>query len=181
MAINQVYTNALLCAPTELRRIFRSYEDVSKKIINSKWSKTFNIVCLKENIVPHYVCNKKIDPAICNSQDNISYQRSIIEKEVEDQAKKLEYLNEKKENIYSELLNSTLDDDVRQDIFNSLEADLDNSERAKKLGIIKKLNRLYNGKKNFFKENLLKIIFRRKFDLFLKIGRILSLYKENSA
>lgn len=57
MTINERYTNALQLAPAELKKLFRNYEDTLKKIVNTKWSITFNDVCVKENIVPEYVRN----------------------------------------------------------------------------------------------------------------------------
>ena len=38
----------------EAKNIFRKFEKINKKIIDAKWSKTFNEVCLKEDLWPTY-------------------------------------------------------------------------------------------------------------------------------
>ena len=38
----------------ESRKIFRKFEGINKKIIESNWSKNFNKICLKENLWPTY-------------------------------------------------------------------------------------------------------------------------------
>ena len=38
----------------ESRNIFRKYEKIDKKIIDSKWSKNFNEICLQEDLWPTY-------------------------------------------------------------------------------------------------------------------------------
>ena len=47
------YIDLLHQLPEELRRTFRHYESVCKKLNNLKWSITFNSTCLKEYI---YMC-----------------------------------------------------------------------------------------------------------------------------
>ena len=37
----------------ESKNIFRKYERINKKIIESKWSRNFNEICLKNNINCH--------------------------------------------------------------------------------------------------------------------------------
>ena len=50
----QNYGDLLHLVDEELRRLYRRYESISKKLIKCKWSKTFNGICLKENILPTY-------------------------------------------------------------------------------------------------------------------------------
>ena len=38
----------------ESKNIFRNYEKINKKIIDAEWSKTFNEVCIKEDLWPTY-------------------------------------------------------------------------------------------------------------------------------
>ena len=38
----------------------RNYEDIFKKVIESKWSSKFHKICLKENILPRYTDDKQI-------------------------------------------------------------------------------------------------------------------------
>ena len=52
--MNSNYMNLLNLVSPQLKKHLRTIENVSNKIINRLWSKTFNKVCLKENIWPSY-------------------------------------------------------------------------------------------------------------------------------
>ena len=54
ISINMSYAEKLQIIPEELRRVFRKYENIRKKLINIKWSSEFNSICLKENIMPNF-------------------------------------------------------------------------------------------------------------------------------
>ena len=48
------YLNLLNILPYTTKKHLREIENVSNKILKRKWSKTFNNVCLKENLWPIY-------------------------------------------------------------------------------------------------------------------------------
>lgn len=146
MSLIQDYSNLLKTFPAELRRTFRDYESVSKKIVNANWSITFNKLCLKENILPDYLCNTKIDPAKCNSSSNLEYKESLVVEEIKAKENTLVSLHELKENTSNCISCFKFDEAAKNRAFKKLECILQNTDRAKKLGIIKKLNKLYNGK-----------------------------------
>ena len=50
VSLNMTYAEELYLLPEELRKLFRKYERINKKLINNKWSIEFNSLCLKENI-----------------------------------------------------------------------------------------------------------------------------------
>ena len=55
----------------ESRELFRKFERINKKIIDSKWSKNFNEICLKENLkyqVSSIKCLKKFNKFCWYSQ-----------------------------------------------------------------------------------------------------------------
>ena len=52
--MNLSYMNLLHQVTPEFKKHLRSIENVSNKIINRKWSKTFNKVCINENLWPTY-------------------------------------------------------------------------------------------------------------------------------
>ena len=49
------YGESLHLLPDELKSIFRKYEEIRKKITNTKWSLVFNQTCLKEFLHIYYV------------------------------------------------------------------------------------------------------------------------------
>ena len=48
--MNSNYMNLLNLVSPQLKKHLRTIENVSNKIINRLWSKTFNKVCLKVNV-----------------------------------------------------------------------------------------------------------------------------------
>ena len=46
------YVNLLNQLPNNGKSLFRKLENSNNKLIKTNWSKTFNEVCLKENILP---------------------------------------------------------------------------------------------------------------------------------
>ena len=56
------YMNLLNSVSSELKKHLRTIENVSDKIIKREWSKTFNNVCLKENIWPTYTRSEICHP-----------------------------------------------------------------------------------------------------------------------
>ena len=51
------YVNLLNQLPQNGKDLFRKLEGSNNKLIKLKWSKTFNEVCLKEDILPNYTRN----------------------------------------------------------------------------------------------------------------------------
>ena len=50
-----MYVNLLSNLPSDLKAKFRKLENVSLKMINCKWSQTFNKICLKERLMPKHI------------------------------------------------------------------------------------------------------------------------------
>ena len=48
------YVNLLNQLPQNGKGLFRKLESSNCKLIKLKWSKTFNEICLKEDILPNY-------------------------------------------------------------------------------------------------------------------------------
>ena len=48
------FVELLHTVPRDLRALFRKLENIEKKLIATKWSITFDNVCLNENIMPTY-------------------------------------------------------------------------------------------------------------------------------
>ena len=48
------YVDLLNHLSQKQKRLFRDFEREKKKLFKAKWSKTFNEVCLKENMLPNY-------------------------------------------------------------------------------------------------------------------------------
>ena len=145
MPIIQEYATLLRSVPAVLRKLYRDLENTKKKIINIEWSITFNNVCINENIVPDYVYNNKTDPAKSNFGSHVEYQRSLVKREIKTKEKTLQSLLDKKDTILWQIESFEVEERLKCSIGKSLDLILQNSDRAKKLGIIKKLNKLYNG------------------------------------
>ena len=54
------YGQLLHSIPEGLRRAFRKYESISRKLLNIKWSTEFNSICIKEDILLYFhICHIK--------------------------------------------------------------------------------------------------------------------------
>ena len=76
------YVELLHSVPDELRRVFRRYETIRKKLINIKWSCEFNSICLKENILPNFSRIRHRDPAVSTASATTDYRRYLVEREI---------------------------------------------------------------------------------------------------
>ena len=54
------YLELLHSLPNELKSEVRKLENAKTKIVNNLWSRTFNEICLKENMMPNYTNLKYI-------------------------------------------------------------------------------------------------------------------------
>ena len=139
------YIELLHQVPEELRRTFRLYESTSKKLINLKWSITFNTTCLKENILPNYSRIRHHDPAVASTTATVKYRRYLIEREIEGKIEKKEDLEKCKNQCEGKINNYECNSESKTNVINCLKIILQNSDRVAKTRIIKKLNGLYQG------------------------------------
>ena len=127
------YIELLHQVPEELRRTFRLYESTSKKLINLKWSITFNATCLKENILPNYSRIRHHDPAAASTTAMIKYRRYLIEREIEGKVKKREDLEKCKNQCEGVINNYECNTESKTNVINYLKIILQNSDRVGKL------------------------------------------------
>ena len=140
------YVDLLETLPDELKKLFRQYEVVRKKLINIKWSLEFNSICLKENILPNYSRIKHHDPAVKNTATTLQYRRYLIKREITIKKKNEEDLKKLKNQCELKIDDFVCDIDAKNKVKNYLENILKNSCTVAKIRIIKKLNKLYHGK-----------------------------------
>ena len=80
------YAQLLHTVPEGLRKLYRQYENVSKKLINTKWSIEFNSICLKEDLQPNYSRIKHHDPARRSTTATRMYEKHLVEQENKEKA-----------------------------------------------------------------------------------------------
>ena len=67
------YANLLHTVPEGLRRVYRKYESLCKKLINNEWSAKFNSICLQEKILPNFSVLRLHDPAVALKEKTKKY------------------------------------------------------------------------------------------------------------
>ena len=139
------YGELLFNIPSELRHLFRKLENNEKKIIRNKWSKTFNDVCINENIMPNFSRIRHHDPALANTPRTIEYRKYLIERELEQKEDILKKLIQERENLNKNINEFPSDNASKLTIRTALDLILQNSNRVQKSVITKKLNNLYQG------------------------------------
>ena len=140
-----IHGDLLHTVDKNLRSLYRKYESISKKLIKTKWSKTFNGICIKENIMPTYTKIRHHDPALNDATSTRKYQISLIQREIKEKDKIISKLNQDLMEIKNNIRNYNSLESTKRAIETSLELLLQNSDTAQKLLVVKKLNRLYNG------------------------------------
>ena len=147
------FGNLLYNVPEELRKLCRKLENVEKKIIKNRWSKTFNNVCLKENIMPTFSRIRHHDPALANTNHTIEYRRYLIRRELKLKEDILTKLTQEREDLNTNINEFHTHIDSKTAIRTALDLILRNSDRVQRSITTKKLNNLYQGQV-FYKEHI---------------------------
>ena len=153
------YAQLLHQIPEELRRLYRNYEVLEKKIIQNEWSKRFNEICLQEGILPNFTRIRHHDPAVGRTKVTHKYRYYLLEREIEMKKKNELELQSKKEQCKIDINSFCCDQILKNNVSRELDKILENSYTVAKVRTIKKLNSLYlsgesstNGKGIFIKE-----------------------------
>ena len=142
------YANLLHSIPEELRKLYREYENISKKIINTKWSITFNSMCLKENLQPNHSRIKHHDPAKRRTAATRQYESYLVEQENKEKARTMKSFEEQKTELLEKIESYKCNVELKKPVFSELCEILKNSDNVAKTRIMKKLNNLYHGSYN---------------------------------
>ena len=137
------YAQLLHSIPEGLRKLYRQYENVSKKLINTKWSIEFNSICLKENLQPNYSRIKHHDPAKRSTVASSKYEKYLVEQENKDKARTMKTLEDAQSKLFEEIGLYECNVQLKEPVFSELYDILSNSENVTKTRTMKKLNNLY--------------------------------------
>ena len=86
--IKMTYAGLLHKLPEEIRSLFRQKENISKKLIDIKWSNEFNSIWLRENIMPKYSRIRLHDPAATTTSATLNYRKYLVDREINVKKKK---------------------------------------------------------------------------------------------
>lgn len=117
------FVKTLFTIPDDLRRLYRQLETMEKKLIRALWSKTFNEVCVKENIMPDYTRIRLHDPAVADTTDTMDYRRYLIERQIQEKDKHITRLNRLRDNLKHDI--------DRYELANSLKDPVQKAQKAK--------------------------------------------------
>ena len=88
------YIELLHAVPEPLRKLFRKYESVSKKLHNNQWSINFNVACLKEDILSKFSRIRHQDPALPITEATATYRKQLIQNELQSKEEQRRYLEQ---------------------------------------------------------------------------------------
>ena len=162
------YAQLLHCIPEGLRRLYRQYENVSKKLINTKWSIEFNSICLKENLQPNYSRIKHHDPAKRRTLASSKYEKNLVEQENKDKMRTMKSLQTTQDKLLEEIELYECDVESKEQVFSELCDILRNSENVTKTRTVKKLNNLYFDSNNV--ASVKSICFKKDTDSFINLS-----------
>ena len=164
------YVQLLYTVPEELRKLYRTYESLEKKLINNKWSLEFNSICIKENILPNYSRIRHHDPAVATTNTTLEYRRYLINREISIKKQDQESLRSKKVQCEQEINNFEYDTKCKDRVRNHLDTILQNSDTVAKTRMIKKLNVLYQGKTRINMESGKGVFIKENIDCFMNLS-----------
>ena len=76
------YGQLLHSVPEGLRELYRRYENISKKLIQTRWSIVFNTTCLDKDVLPNYSRLRHHDPAVAHTGTTTKYRKYLVEREI---------------------------------------------------------------------------------------------------
>ena len=139
------YIDLLHTVPEPLRKLFRKYEGVSKKLHNNQWSINFNVTCLKEDILPKFSRIRHQDPALPVTEATATYRKQLVQNELKSKEEQRRYLEQVRDQTLRLIEEFEFDVEQKNVVLESLETILLNSNNVCKSRILKKLNSLYQG------------------------------------
>ena len=139
------YLELIHAVPDNLKKLFRKSENVCQKIINARWSITFNNVCLTENLMPIYTNMRLYDQALRNLSETVEYKKKLIKREISVKENILKQLYDEATHQDTLINNYDFDPEVKKQVLDAQQEFIQNFTDVKKTKILKKLNNLYNG------------------------------------
>ena len=170
VSLAKTYGEEIYSLPEDLRKLFRKYENVNKKLINIKWSIEFNSTCLKENILPNYSRIRHHDPAIAKTMTTLKYRRYIIDREITNSKKKKDDLQKEKLECENSIKNFQYNIISKENVMKQLKVILLNSDNVAKSRMMKKLKTLYQGHPRIVNDNGNKFMIKDPVDCFTNLS-----------
>ena len=139
------YVELLNSVPSELKILFRSLENKSKRLIKFKWSNIFNTMCLREGILPSF-SRMSCDPEVADCPQTTEYRKFLVEREISKNKTRIKELENEKDQVTFEIEQFNEFHEQVVIILENLWDILGNSENAYKSRVLKKLSWMYHGK-----------------------------------
>ena len=139
------YGSLLNKVQPELKSLFREYETICKGIVKERWVINFNESCLREEMLPTF-SKIKNNPKVASSKETVKYRKYLVNREIARSQDKIKSLSVKKQNCFSKIIEFEASDEIKNQILESLEIIIKNSDGAHKVRTLKKLNWLYHGR-----------------------------------
>ena len=135
----------IFALPVETKQEIRKLEKVFLKLNKTELSCAFNECCLRENILPKYTQIKLHDSAAKNEEFTDDFRRKLVERQLEENKTKLNILKEESSNqriVVDKLLES---DTLRENVFKTIETNVEKERQNTHRKMLKKLQNLYGG------------------------------------
>ena len=119
------FGNLIYNLPENHKKSVRNFEKINKKLINAKYSLSFNKCCLKENLLPIYTNINLHDRATREENITVEFRKKLIERQID--IKKNEH--------------TSIENNLKEQL-SELESILQNYDSNLKTNIMNKLNEL---------------------------------------
>ena len=136
------YGQLLHTVPEGLRELYRRYENISKKLIQTRWSIVFNTTCLDKDVLPNYSRLRHHDPAVAHTGTTTKYRKYLVEREISCGQTKKQNHKLVQEKLLRDIESFDCNVKLKKHIENELDMILDNSDKVVQSKTLKKLNSL---------------------------------------
>jgi len=123
----------------------RHIEKIQQKLNNAEIAYAFNLVCLKENMLPGYINIKLHDEEARNSDTALKFRKELVERQIQEKQRLIRQLKDQER----DLLSKWNDDDTDENVRKAINTELNRLKQQHRQGVearnIKKLSRIYGG------------------------------------
>ena len=139
------FGNLLIQLTESDKRLIRDVERTRKKLVRCKYSRSFNLTCLTENVLPNYSNIKTHDPAVRDKQFTKDYRRKLVEHQLNAKTASCKRLQQELDRLNAQLSTRNIEPCLLTKIKEELDKIAEKTDHATNIRTTKKLSKLYGG------------------------------------
>ena len=140
--------------PLDIKPIVRAYEKSLSKLVKARYSRVHNEVCLRENLYPSYSNIRLHDKDAEKEAFTLTFRQQLIQREVDLASEKIKQLEKDVTRLKDEIHEKILDPILLEQLLKCIDSNIVKVDFTTKSTILKKLQKLYQGKLTLHQDNV---------------------------